>query len=82
MKTAIHILGLSKSMQFGTLLSYHSEEAVAPEPPKALVFFLGVTVMDMLNTSRSREQESHKNTCTKEDKHLPAEEVFTVPHKI
>jgi hypothetical protein len=47
-----HIPGLSKSTQLGSLLSYHSEEAAAPELPKALMFFLGVTGTDMPKLSK------------------------------
>jgi hypothetical protein len=42
-----YVLGLSKSMQFCSLASYHSEEtAAAPDPPNAFAFFLGVTGID------------------------------------
>ena len=51
-----HVLDLSKSMQLGSLLSNHSEEAAAPEPPKALMFFFGVTGTIMAKLSKPKEQ--------------------------
>ena len=44
-------------MQFCSLALYHSEEAVpVPEPPKALVFFLGVTGVNTPKRSIFGEQ--------------------------
>ena len=55
--TKKHIPGLSKSMQIWSLASYHSEEtAAAREPPKALLFFLGVTGVETPKTSKIREK--------------------------
>jgi hypothetical protein len=50
-----HVLGLSKSTQLGSLLSYHSEETATLELPKAFLFFLGVMGPNMLDTSKSEE---------------------------
>jgi len=50
-----YIPGLSKSTQLGSLLSYHSEEATAPVPPKAFMFFFGVTGTNMLETSAGQK---------------------------
>ena len=56
-------------MQFCSLASYHSDEAAAaPEPPKALVFFLGVTGVDTPNRSifgeRAKKDASEKVAST------------------
>jgi len=48
-----YTLDLSKSIQFGSLLSYHSEDAAVPEPPNALMFFLGVAVFNIFDKSIS-----------------------------
>jgi len=53
----MYALGLSKSMQLESLLSYHLEDAAEPEPPKAFMFFLGVAGFDMCDKSVSTEQE-------------------------
>jgi len=75
------IPALSKSMQFCSLASYHSEEAAAtPEPPKALVFFLGVTGVDTLKRSifgeRAKKDEKVASTLMKKITNLE----WNTPH--
>jgi hypothetical protein len=43
-------------MQFWNFASYHSEDEAAPEPPKALMFFLGVTGFDKPKLSSYRNK--------------------------
>ena len=61
-------------MQFGSLLSNHSKEAAAPEPPKALVFFFGVTGTDKKKLSKQHEQAKCKNRKINKDEDIPADE--------
>lgn len=49
--TKKNIPGLSKSIQFDSLQSNHSVEDETPDPPKAFLFFLGVTGVNMLDKS-------------------------------
>ena len=65
----IHILGLSKSTQLGSLLSYHSEEVEGLEVPKAFLFFLGVTgpcvAMLDISTHEEPQDKCHMRTSAK-----------------
>jgi len=80
----IHVLGLSKSTQLGSLLSYHSEEVEGLEAPKAFMFFLGVTGprVAMLDISTHEELQDKSRMRTSAKNRINAYPVRNSPHVI
>jgi len=66
----VHVPVLSKSTQLGTLQSYHSEAAAIPEPPKALLFFLGVMEPNVLDASKSEGVITYNHSQVKMEAYL------------